>query len=133
MRIDQWHEQKLASDPDYAAAAKLTQLVEDVADTVLRARLKAGISQAALAKRAGTTQAVISRLESGDGNPSAELIGRVALAIIGLHAPMELEEKADAREDAAPSDHWKPFAVSTGATWTRVTTGRAMPSLAVAA
>jgi len=46
--------------------------------TVIReARKDAGLTQAQLAERAGTTQPVIARLERGDGNPTFETLERV--------------------------------------------------------
>jgi len=41
------------------------------------ARRKAGLTQAELAERAGTTQPVIARLERGGGNPTFETLERV--------------------------------------------------------
>lgn len=39
------------------------------------------LNQAAVAKAAGTSQTVIARLESGEGNPTFSLIQRVATAL----------------------------------------------------
>lgn len=44
---------------------------------VLQARRKAGLTQAQLAARAGTTQPIIARLERGDANPTFETLERV--------------------------------------------------------
>lgn len=44
---------------------------------VREARRKAGLTQAQLAERAGTTQPVIARLERGGGNPTFETLERV--------------------------------------------------------
>ncbi|MDR0859580.1 MAG: helix-turn-helix domain-containing protein [Candidatus Peribacteria bacterium] len=46
-----------------------------------RLRLYHGFSQTELAKKAGTTQAIISNIENGDYNPSLDLITRVATAL----------------------------------------------------
>ena len=51
-----------------------------VADTVKSARLRAGISQAELAKRIGTGQRGITRLETGEGNATIGTLERVATA-----------------------------------------------------
>ena len=40
-----------------------------------------GLSQTELAHRVGTKQPVISRLESGAGNPTLDLLRRVAKAL----------------------------------------------------
>jgi transcriptional regulator with XRE-family HTH domain len=47
---------------------------------IAKLRRKAGLTQVELAERAGTTQAVISRIESGRGNPRFELLERIATA-----------------------------------------------------
>lgn len=45
-------------------------------------RLHRGLTQAQLARRAGTTQTVISRLERGDRSPSVETLSRL-LVVMG--------------------------------------------------
>lgn len=47
---------------------------------VARARQRAGLSQAQLAKRMKTTQSTIARLESGRGKPSTRTLARFAKA-----------------------------------------------------
>jgi len=47
---------------------------------VAKARARAGLSQAELAKRMKTTQSTIARLESGRGMPSTRTLGRFAKA-----------------------------------------------------
>jgi DNA-binding XRE family transcriptional regulator len=56
-------------------------LAEQIGEQIQTGRLKAGLTQAELAQRAGVGQAVISRLESGKGNPTASLIDDVARAL----------------------------------------------------
>lgn len=48
--------------------------------TMAKARLRASLSQAQLAKRMKTTQSVIARLESGRGRPSTTTLSRFAKA-----------------------------------------------------
>ena len=48
--------------------------------TMAKARLRAGLSQAQLAKRMKTTQSAIARLESGRGRPSTTTLSRFAKA-----------------------------------------------------
>ena len=52
-------------------------------DEVLRARARAGLTQAEVAKRVGTTQSAIARLESGEGkhSPSVATLQRYARAL----------------------------------------------------
>jgi transcriptional regulator with XRE-family HTH domain len=47
---------------------------------VAKARQRAGLSQAELARRMKTTQSTIARLESGRGLPSTRTLGRFAKA-----------------------------------------------------
>lgn len=55
------------SEPDYLLAVKL-----------IEKRLKNKLSQRALAKKVKTTQAVISRIETMNANPSLSLLKRIA-------------------------------------------------------
>lgn len=43
-------------------------------------REQAGLSQRALAEKAGTTQAVVARIESGESNPGVETLSRLVKA-----------------------------------------------------
>ena len=47
---------------------------------IRKTRLRAGLTQAELARRVGTTQSAISRLESGRVRPSLETLERLAKA-----------------------------------------------------
>ncbi len=47
---------------------------------VARARLRAGLTQAQLARRMKTTQSTVARLESGRGQPSTRTLARFAKA-----------------------------------------------------
>lgn len=52
----------------------------DVGATIRRARQDAGLTQAELAERAGTSQATISAYEAGRKDPSATTLARVLAA-----------------------------------------------------
>lgn len=52
----------------------------EIAAELLRARLRAGLSQAELAVRMGTSQSTVARLESGQMLPSTKTLLRVAHA-----------------------------------------------------
>ncbi|MBI5456531.1 helix-turn-helix transcriptional regulator [Candidatus Kaiserbacteria bacterium] len=53
----------------------------DVVRAVLDARLKRGLTQAEIARRAGTTQSAIARFEAGRTNPTLDFASRVARAV----------------------------------------------------
>jgi ribosome-binding protein aMBF1 (putative translation factor) len=61
---------------DYDALEEEFALMAEVA----KARARAGLSQAELARRMNTTQSTIARLESGRGQPSTRTLGRFAKA-----------------------------------------------------
>ena len=71
---------KLMKDPEvrreYDALEEEFALILEVA----KARQRAGLSQAELAKRMKTTQSTIARLESGRALPSTRTLGRFAKA-----------------------------------------------------
>jgi len=52
-----------------------------VGERLRELRLEAGLTQAALATRLGTTQSAIARLECGRQRTSLESVGRVAAAL----------------------------------------------------
>lgn len=52
-----------------------------IARQIIEARIKKKISQQELAKKMGTGQAVVSRLEGMNGKPSISLLERVAKAL----------------------------------------------------
>jgi uncharacterized protein len=65
----------------------------DVATTLRRARERAGLSQAALARRAGTSQATISAYEGGHKTPSVATLERL-LAATGSRLTIEARPPA---------------------------------------
>jgi len=61
----------------------------DAAGLVRSARSRAGLSQRALAERAGTTQSVVARIEAGQTRPTVHTLNRlVAAAGHAIHARM---------------------------------------------
>ena len=52
----------------------------EISTELVRARMRAGLSQAELAKRMGTSQSTIARLESGQTLPSTKTLLRFAKA-----------------------------------------------------
>ena len=52
----------------------------DLATTLIKARTRAKLTQAEVARRMGTTQPVVARLESGAQKPSTKTLERYAAA-----------------------------------------------------
>jgi UDP-N-acetylglucosamine 1-carboxyvinyltransferase len=62
----------------------------EVALTISKARDAAGLSQSQLASRLGTTQSVISRIESGNQNLSLDMLSKIA-AVLECHLMVGLK------------------------------------------
>lgn len=75
------------TDPDMALHLALSR--KQIADDVYKAkegtltflRLKAGLSQAKLAEKIGTSQPYIAKIEAGKNDPSTDMIGKIANAL----------------------------------------------------
>ena len=65
-------------DPAFREAWEESEVEYQIARSFIAERLKNNLSQKQLAKKAKTTQAVISRLETMQCNPSIALLKRVA-------------------------------------------------------
>lgn len=57
--------------------------ITEFRELVHRVRTEAGLTQAALAERMGTTQSAIARMEGGGTRPSLETLERLAAAVGG--------------------------------------------------
>lgn len=76
-------EKELLTDP--ATKREFDKLAPRYAviSELIRARIKYKMTQAQLAKKVGTKQSAIARLESGNINPSLEFLQKVA-QVVGL-------------------------------------------------
>jgi transcriptional regulator with XRE-family HTH domain len=72
--------------------------VSQAGDLIREARQRSRISQRELARRAGTSQAAISRIESGREEPTLERLEQI-LAGLGWRPVIELEPIALHREE----------------------------------
>ena len=79
--------------PEYDRAFAEAKLAADVGQRVHDAREAAGLSQRELARRMGTSQAAIDRLESGGVGATLTTLQRVATAL-GLEVNVELRPSA---------------------------------------
>jgi transcriptional regulator with XRE-family HTH domain len=78
-RVKDLHK-KWMKDPEYRREYDALEEEFALAAEVAKARSRAGLSQAELARRMKTTQSTIARLESGRGKPSTRTLDRFAKA-----------------------------------------------------
>lgn len=71
---------KWMNDPAYRTAYAALEEEFALVSSVIEARTRAKLTQAQLAKKMGTTQAVVARLESGRSMPSTRTLERFAKA-----------------------------------------------------
>lgn len=78
-----WKEAKkqLLKDPELVAELEHNETEYQLISEIIQARVDQKITQQELAERIGTRQSNISRLESGNYNPSLEFIEKVAAAL----------------------------------------------------
>ena len=75
---DEVKKQLYKEDPLLEAEVKEIEPEYEIIRQIIKARIEQNISQAELAKKIGTRQAHISRLESGEYNPSLKFLKKVA-------------------------------------------------------
>ena len=97
-RVEEFLAQEM-KDPTFRVAfseARAKRIKRALAEAIRSARKSRGLSQAALSKRAKTTQAVVSRIENLDASylPSVEVLARLAGA---LDAHLEIAFVPEAR------------------------------------
>jgi ribosome-binding protein aMBF1 (putative translation factor) len=71
---------RLLANPRVKAEYDALALEFEISTELIKARLRAGLSQAELAERMGTSQSTIARLESGQTLPSTKTLLRFARA-----------------------------------------------------
>lgn len=74
---------ELLQDPEVKKGYDDLEVEYSIIAQVLRKRIEKGMSQKQLAKKSGTKQSAISRLESGDSNPSIAFLEKIAKALGG--------------------------------------------------
>ena len=78
-RIKELHK-AWSKDPSYRADYDAIEEEFTVMAAIAKARRRAGLSQAELARRMKTTQSTVARLENGRGQPSTRTLLRFAKA-----------------------------------------------------
>lgn len=87
------------SDPEYQAGYEKAGRAAVIAELVYTARTQAGLTQAQLAERMGTSSSAVSRLESAGTVPTVTTLARLAEAL-GLQLSVVLEGDAGRLETA---------------------------------
>lgn len=72
---------ELLKDPKVLREYKKLEPRYKIISKLIEARLKRGVTQAVLAKKVGTKQPSISRLEAGEINPTIEFLHKIATAL----------------------------------------------------
>ena len=78
------------NDPDYVCEYEALEEEFAIARAVISARAHAGLTQEELARRMGTTQSAIARLEGGKSKPSTSTLEKLAIAT-GTRLKIEFE------------------------------------------
>ncbi|MBS3967838.1 MAG: helix-turn-helix transcriptional regulator [Truepera sp.] len=78
-RIAELHK-KWINEPQYRKAYEALEEEFALASTLIEARSRAGLTQQELARKMGTTQPAVARLESGRVRPSLRTLERLAAA-----------------------------------------------------
>lgn len=80
MRHEEVKEQ-LLQNPELRHEYDELKVLYDIKREIIRLRIEQGLSQKELADKINTKQSAISRLESGEYNPSLEFLSKVANAL----------------------------------------------------
>lgn len=86
-KFDDFLAQQL-KDPDFRAEYEALEPEFTIMQVMIEARRSSGLTQKQLAERTGIAQADISKLESGNGNPSLRTLQRLA-AGMGMQVRIE--------------------------------------------
>ncbi len=71
---------ELKNDPKFRKAQEALEPQYQLEREIISARVKGGLNQRELAKKINSTQAVISRIESGTVSPSINTVNKIAKA-----------------------------------------------------
>jgi transcriptional regulator with XRE-family HTH domain len=79
--LEKFVEENRKVDPEFDKEMSRMEVAFPIAMEIIRLRDKAGLTQAELAKRIGTSQSTIARLESGENLPSVKTLTKIATAL----------------------------------------------------
>lgn len=90
LNFEDWEKEAL-KDPKLKAEYDRQQPEFALIDALIRVRRDKSLTQAQLAKKIGTKQSVISRLEIGRANPSVGFLKKLATAL-GVHLEIRFSQ-----------------------------------------
>ncbi|AZT91266.1 XRE family transcriptional regulator [Caldicellulosiruptor changbaiensis] len=76
---------------------ELDDILVNIALSLINYRIKNNLTQKELAQKLGMTQAMVSKLESGEYNPTVKMLYEISKAL-GLEFKVELREKTEPME-----------------------------------
>lgn len=79
--LTSWNDIKKERSPAGQAAYEDEARISEFRELVYRLRTEAGLTQAELAERMGTTQSAIARMEGGGTRPRLETLEKLAVAV----------------------------------------------------
>ncbi len=89
LSFDQYFEKSL-TDPKFKKAWEKASPAYQLSRQIIKNRLDQNMTQKELAQKVGTTQAIISKIENSNFNPSLKLLERISA---GLNSPILLSIK----------------------------------------
>lgn len=92
LTLTEFIKHELETDPEFAECYARTQIIHDISIMIYNARKAAKVTQTKLAKKVGTTQSVVSRIESGTTKyiPSLETLAKIAKAL-NMHLQLSMQ------------------------------------------
>jgi len=72
------HLQEMLKDPEFKAEYDALESEYRMISALIKARNEAGLTQKELSSRTGIDQAILSRIENGNANPSLKTLDRLA-------------------------------------------------------
>lgn len=93
--------QEQLKDPEFRAEYEALEPEYQLISAMIRAREEQKVSQRQLAERTGIAQADISRIETGDGNPTLQTLQRLA-AGLGMKLRLDFVPTVSANSSMHP-------------------------------
>lgn len=80
LSFEEYFENSL-KDPEFKQLWEKSEIEYQISRQIIKKRLESRMSQQDLARKAGTTQAIISQIENSSLNPSLDLLKRISMGL----------------------------------------------------